>query len=442
MATSLQTPENIRRLQRKLYLKAKAEPAFRFYLLYDKIYREDILRHAYDLARSNKGAPGVDGETFAMVEAAGLEGWLAGLRDDLRAKTYRPEPVRRVMIPKPGGGERPLGIPTIRDRVVQTAAKLVLEPIFEADLDPGAYGYRPRRSGTDAIKEVHALLCRGYTDVVDADLSKYFDTIPHRALMQSVARRIVDRHVLRLIKLWLRAPVEEADGDGRRRMTGGQHSTCGTPQGGVVSPMLANLYMNRFLKYWRATGRGEAYRAQVISYADDFVILSRGYAAEALAWTRAVMTKLGLALNEAKTSVRNARQERFDFLGYTFGPHHYRKDGHWYLGASPSRKSIQRLKVKIGEILVPGNQASWPKVRDRLNSLLRGWTSYFSYGTRLMAYRAADNYVRDSVRGFLVRRHKVPTRGAKRFSDDVVFGELGVLRLRRVHIGAPPCASG
>ena len=233
---SLQTPENIRRLQRKLYLKAKAEPAFRFYLLYDKIYREDILRHAYDLARSNKGAPGVDGETFAMVEAAGLEGWLAGLRDDLRAKTYRPEPVRRVMIPKPGGGERPLGIPTIRERVVQTAAKLVLEPIFEADLDPGAYGYRPRRSGTDAIKEVHALLCRGYTDVVDADLSKSFDTIPHRALMQSVARRIVDRHVLRLIKLWLRVPVEEADGDGRRRMTGGRHSTCGTPQGGVVSP--------------------------------------------------------------------------------------------------------------------------------------------------------------------------------------------------------------
>ena len=346
------------------------------------------------------------------------------------------------MIPKPGGGERPLGIPTIRDRVVQTAAKLVLEPIFEADLDPGAYGYRPRRSGTDAIKEVHALLCRGYTDVVDADLSKYFDTIPHRALMQSVARRIVDRHVLRLIKLWLRVPIEETEGDGTRRMTGGRHSTCGTPQGGVVSPMLANLYMNRFLKHWRGSGRGEAYRAQVISYADDFVILSRGCAAEALAWTKAVMNRLGLALNEAKTSVRNARHEHFDFLGYTFGPHHYRKDGHWYLGASPSRKSVQRLKVRIGEILAPGNQAPWPKVRERLNSLLRGWTSYFSYGTRLMAYRAADNYVRDSVRGFLVRRHKVPTRGAKRFSDDVVFGELGVLRLRRVHIGAPPCASG
>jgi RNA-directed DNA polymerase len=215
---------------------------------------------------------GVDGMTFEMIEANGLGEWLSGIRVDLIAKTYRPAPVRRVMIPKPGGGERPLGIPTIRDRVVQTAAKLVLEPIFEADLDPSAYGYRPKRGGPDAIKEVHALLCRGYTDVVDADLSKYFDTIPHRDLIQSVARRIVDRNVLRLIKLWLKAPVEERDGDGKRRMSGGRHSTCGTPQGGVVSPMLANVYMNRFLKYWRQTGRNAAFHAHVVSYADDFVI--------------------------------------------------------------------------------------------------------------------------------------------------------------------------
>src|SRR6266851_2441134 len=178
---SLQTPESIRRLQRKLYLKAKAEPAYRFYLLYDKIYREDILDHAYALARANKGAPGVDGVTFAMVEAEGPEAWLANIRSELIAKTYRPAPVRRVMIPKPGGnGERALGIPTLRDRVVQTAAKLVLEPIFEADLDPSAFGYRPKRGGLDAIKEVHALICRGYTEEVDADLTKYFDTIPHR----------------------------------------------------------------------------------------------------------------------------------------------------------------------------------------------------------------------------------------------------------------------
>ncbi len=437
---SLQTPESIRRLQRKLYLKAKAEPAFRFYLLHDKICRADILRHAYNLARANGGAPGVDGVTFAAVEAVGVKEWLDGLRKDVVAKTYRPEPVRRVMIPKPGGGERPLGIPTIRDRVVQTAAKLVLEPIFEADFDPAAYGYRPRRSGADAIKEVHALLCRGYTDVVDADLSKYFDTIPHQDLMRSVARRIVDRHVLRLIKLWLKAPVEESGDDGRRRRTGGKSSTCGTPQGGVISPLLANLYMNRFLKHWRATGRGETYQARIVSYADDFVILSRKSAEEALAWTRQVMTKLGLALNEAKTAVRDARRESFDFLGYSFGPHRYRKDGHWYLGASPSKKSVLRLKAKVSDLMVPGNTRAWPEVRDQLNRLLHGWTTYFSYGTRMPAYRAVDHHVYDRVRHFLVRRHKVPTRGTNRFTHEAVFGTLGVLHLRRVHIGPPPCA--
>ena len=232
---NLTTPERIRSLQRKLYCKAKADPTFRFYTLYDKICRSDILEHAYALARANAGAPGVDGVTFAAIEASGLEEWLAGLREELATKTYRPEPVRRVTIPKPGGGERPLGIPTIRDRVAQTAAKLVLEPIFEADFEDSAYGYRPRRGATDAIKEVHRLICRGYTDVVDADLSKYFDTIPHSDLLRSVARRIVDRQVLRLLKLWLKTPIEERDGEGTRRMSGGKGSPCGTPQGGVVS---------------------------------------------------------------------------------------------------------------------------------------------------------------------------------------------------------------
>jgi len=438
---SLATPDNIRTLQRKLYLKAKAEPSFRFYLLYDKICRADILRHAYDLVRANKGAPGVDGVDFAAIEAAGLENWLHGIERDLRSKSYQPQPVRRVMIPKPGGGERPLGIPTVRDRVVQTAATLVLEPIFEADLDPSAYGYRPGRGGIDAVKVVHRLLCQGFTDVVDADLSKYFDTIPHDQMLASVAARIVDRHVLRLLKLWLKTPVEETDANGRRRISGGKASTCGTPQGGVISPMLANRYMNRFLKHWRNQGRGEAFQAHVVNYADDFVILSRGHAAEALAWTRQVMTKLGLTVNDTKTALRDARQEHFDFLGYSFGPHHFRKDGHWYLGASPSHKSVQRLKTRVGEILVPSNVAPWDDVRARLNHLLRGWASYFSYGTRLMAYRTADNHVYGSVRGFLERRHKVPSRGTRQFSSDTVFEKLGVLRLRRMHIGPPATAA-
>ncbi len=437
---NLTTPEKIRSLRRKLYVKAKAEPDFRFYQLYDKVWREDILHHAYRLARSNKGAPGVDGVSFAMIEAAGLENWLSGIRDELRGKTYRPQPVRRVLIAKPGGGTRPLGIPTIRDRVVQGAVKLVIEPIFEADLDPSAYGYRPKRSAGDATQMVHELLCRGYTDVVDADLSKYFDTIPHGELLQSVLRRIVDRNVLRLIKLWLRSPVEETGGDGKRRMSGGKKSRRGVPQGGTLSPLLASLYMNRFLKSWRLSGQGHRLRAEIVNYADDFVILSRGHAREALAWTRQVMGRLGLTLNEAKTSVREARQESFDFLGYSFGPHWFRKDGHWYLGASPSKRSVSRLKAKVRGVLGPGNHAPWPEVRDQLNSMLRGWSHDFDHGTRMPAYRAVNNAVYEAVRHFLVRRHKVSSRGTRRFPDRVVFGELGVIRLRRVHLGPPPCA--
>jgi RNA-directed DNA polymerase len=439
---SLATPIAIRTLQRKLYRKAKAEPAYRFYLLYDKIYREDILRHAYLLARANAGAPGVDGMTFAQIEASGLEKWLGGLREELVSKMYRPDPVRRVSIPKPDGGERPLGIPTIRDRVVQTATKLVLEPIFEADFEDSAYGYRPIRGAVDAVKEVHRLICRGYTDVVDADLSRYFDSIPHGELLKSVARRIVDRHVLRLIKLWLKAPIEEGDAGNRsRRISGGKSNARGTPQGGVASPLLANIYMNRFLKYWRLTGRGEAFRAHVIAYADDFVILSRGFAAEALAWTKAVMTRLGLTLNEAKTSLKNVRQERFDFLGYSFGPHRYKANGVWYLSASPSKKSMQRLKNKVGNMLVPSNNDPWPEVRDLLNSSLLGWSNYFCYGTRRSAFRSVDRYVYERVRDFLARRHKVAGRGTKRFSCKVVYGERGLMRLERLPLSALPCAS-
>jgi RNA-directed DNA polymerase len=210
---------------------------------------------------------------------------------------------------------------------------------------------------------------------------------------------------------------------------------------GVISPLLANLYMNRFLKHWRLTDRGEAFRAYIVSYADDFVILSRGHAAEALAWTAVVMTKLGLALNEAKTSLKDARKESFSFLGYTFGPHRYRKDGHWYLGASPSKKSVQRIKTTIGEILLPRQTGPWPQVRDRLNSVLRGWSAYFGYGTRLQAYRAVDQYVYDRVKHFLVRRHKVRNTGTRQFSRERVHGDFGVLRLLRVHLGPPPCAS-
>lgn len=439
IGVNLRTPQKIRELQRKLYAKAKEEPEFRFYQLYDKVYREDILEHAYRLARCNHGAAGVDGESFEDIEARGLQQWIEGLREELHDRTYKPTAVRRVMIPKPGGGQRPLGIPTIRDRVVQTAAKLLLEPIFEADFEDSAYGYRPERTARDAIRRVHESLCEGYSDIVDADLSRYFDTIPHAGLMRSVARRISDRHMLALIKNWLKVPVEERDEGGNRRMTGGKKGKRGTPQGGVISPLLANIYIHRYLRAWKERGKEKQYRSRIVVYADDFVILSRGRAREALAWTQWAMEQIGLSLNMAKTCIRDGRSESFDFLGYTFGPERYRKDGHWYLCAKPSKKSVQRLKGKVRQILRPGNQGGRTEVVAQLNRLLRGWATYYSYGTRLMAYRAVDQYVYEAMRHFLRRRHKVPTRGTRRFPAEAVFGEIGVLRLRPLHVGRPPC---
>ena len=426
---SLTTPEKIETLQRKLYAKAKAEPGFRFYLLYDKIYRADILAHAYELAKANKGAPGVDGVRFETVEAAGREGWLTALGEELRDKRYRPQPVRRVMIPKPGGGERPLGIPTIRDRVVQTAAKLVLEPVFEADFDPEAYGYRPGRGAVDAVRRVHGHLKAGYTDVVDADLSKYFDTIPHDELLQCVARRISDKQVLALIKMWLKTPVEEGPGSGGRRLTGGKGSKRGTPQGGVISPLLSNIYMNRFLKYWRRNGLGQRLEAHVVVYADDLVVLSRRQASEAYAVLKDVMTRIGLTVNETKTKLREAKTERFDFLGYTFGPYWDRRTGKRYLGAGPSAKSRQRLKAKVHALTVPGNVLPWPTVCERLNTMLAGWQAYFGYGTLSRSYGDVNWYVANRVRHFLRRRHKVRSRGSRQFSTGNVFEDRKVLKL-------------
>lgn len=435
---SLATPPKLQRLQAALYTKAKQAPAYRFYLLYDKVYRADILAHAYALSKQHGGAPGVDGVTFEDIEGAGTERWLAAVQEALRTETYRTQPVRRVMIPKPGGGERPLGIPTIRDRVVQTAAMLLVQPIFEADMDPTAYGYRPGRGALEAVQEVHRALCAGHTEVVDADVSQYFDTIPHAELMKSLARRISDGKLLRLLKLWLKAPVAEATRGGGWRYSGGKRATRGTPQGGVISPLLANLYMNRYLKVFRLRGLDRRYGARLVNYADDFVVLCRYGAAEVLAQSRRWFAQMGLTLNEQKTRVCDGRRESFNFLGYTFGPMRYRKDGHGYLGAAPAKQAVQRVKGRIRGILRPSNQAPRDVVVGELNRLLRGWANYFGYGTRYPAYRAVDNYVYERARHFLRRRHKVPTRGTRRFSAEVVFGELGVVRLRdRLHLGSP-----
>ncbi len=291
-----------------------------------------------------EGLASVDGQTFGEIEAHGEERWLEELQRELQRKTYRPQPVRRVLIPKPGGGERPLGIPTIKDRVAQTAAKLILEPIFEADFSDAAYGYRPGRSAVDAVQEVHQELKRGRTEVVDADLSKYFDTIPHAELMKSVARRIADKAVLHLIKMWLKVPVEERDEHGRARFSGGKRSKRGTPQGGVISPLLANIYMNRLLRAFEKSDLMKRCEAKIVSYADDFVVVARRGATKVLAQVKRWLGGMKLTLNESKTSIRNAWEEHFRFLGYELGPVVYKKTGQRYPGARPSKKAIEHAR--------------------------------------------------------------------------------------------------
>lgn len=440
---SLATPEKIRTLQRKLYVKAKREPEFRFYLVYDKVWRADILEHAYRLCRANGGVGGVDGVTFKRIEASeeGVEGWLRTLAAELREERYKPEAVRRVMIPKPDGGERPLGIPTVRDRVVQQAAKLVLEPIFEADFQPNAYGYRPKRGALDAVREVKEAILRGESHVVDADLSEYFDTIPHEELMKSVARRISDRKMLRLIKMWLKAPVEKTDAEGRTVRAGGKGSKVGTPQGGVASPLLANIYIHRLLKAWRKFDLELKLQARIINYADDLVIVCRGRSDLALKWLKWIVERLGLRLNETKTCIRDARRESFDFLGYTFGPMVYRPTGRTYLGAAPSKKRVKRLKRSLRTVLHPGNHAPLDEVVEEVNRKLCGWQKYFSVGTLWASYRAINSYSSSLLRKFLVRRHRVPGRGTRRFSDQYLHERLGLVRLQRRPKVAPSNAS-
>jgi len=425
---SLITPESVQALRRKLFLKAKREPRYRFYALYDKMCRPDILAHAYALVKANRGAPGVDGIRFEDIEMYGVERFLAELRQELLEKRYRPEAVLRVMIPKPNGGERPLGIPTVKDRVVQAAGKLVLEAIFEADFTDNAYGYRPRRSAIHAVRAVHQALKAGHTQVVDADLSKYFDTIPHAELMRSVARRVCDGAMLHLVKMWLEAPVQENSDKGKptRRSNGNR----GTPQGGVLSPLLANIYMRRFLKAWELRGNDRRFGSRIVNYADDFVILCRKHAAEALAEAQQILIRIGLTLNTTKTRICNTWQEPFDFLGYSFGVQYRFGGGQRYLAAHPSAKSVRRFKETLQRMV--GNHMSWQSEEDligNVNCRLRGWMNYFSYGTLWKTYHRLERFVQQRIRGWLVHKHRVGSRGECRYPVDYIYGTLGLLYL-------------
>jgi RNA-directed DNA polymerase len=433
---SLTPPPKVRKLQDALHSKAKNAPGYRFYALDDKLDREDILRFAYDRCQANGGAPGVDGQSFEDIEAQGLEPWLGELTEELRKETYRPQPVRRVNIPKDGqpGKFRPLGIPCIKDRVVQMAAVLVLEPIFETDLQPEQHAYRPEHSALDAVRQVEALLRAGHTDVIDADLSGYFDSIPHAELMKSAARRISDGRLLRLLKMWLEAPVEEIDTRGRHhRTTRNKDEGKGTPQGSPISPLLANVYMRRFVLGWKAAGHDRTLEARIVNYADDFVICCRATAATAMERMRAMMARLKLTVNETKTRECHVPEETFDFLGYRFGRCYDRRTGQSYVGARPSPKKIHRLCREISDLTSRSSlRLSVAEQVTRLNRTLRGWWNYFSHGTVGRAYQVVNNHAEERLRRWLCAKHKEPRPGYARYPSRYLYQDLGLVKLRKL----------
>jgi group II intron reverse transcriptase/maturase len=435
--------QKVQKLQAALHAKAKGSPSFRFYALYDKVYRADVLFTAFWQCRSNDGSPGVDGQTFEQIIDYGVERWLGELAEELRTKRYEPQAVRRVWIPKPDGKQRPLGIPTIRDRVVQTALLLVLEPIFEADLPAEQYAYRAEKSALAAVQEVHRLACYGHSEVVDADLSGYFDSIPHAELMRCLARRVSDKAVLHLVKLWLDAPVEETDERGHtQRTTRNRDEGRGTPQGAPLSPLLANLYMRRFVLGWKQLGHEARFRARIVNYADDFVILCRGRADEAMAAMRDMMQRLKLTVNEAKTRICKLPADSFDFLGYTIGMYWSWRQQRMVLSTRPSAKAVKRLKAKISEATRKHRTLlDVELVVTRLNRMLNGWANYFCRGPVSNAYRTIDKHVENRLRQWLGGKHKQSGLRHDLYPNEYLHGELGLVQLTARPRNVP-CAKG
>lgn len=431
---SLAASDSVRRLQTALHAKAKGDPTYRFYTLSDKVWREDVLTAAWRAVRRNGGTSGTDGETFEQIEERGLSEWLGKLTKELREQSYRPQAVRQVLIPKKQPGKyRPLGIPCIRDRVAQTAAMLVLTPIFEADLQAEQYAYREGRSALDAVRHVHRLVNTGYREVVDGDLSNYFGEIPHRELIRSLARRVSDRRVLGWIKLWLEMPVEEEDGTGGRRRTNRAHrERKGTPQGAPISPLLSNLYMRRFLLGWKALGYAREFRAEIVNYADDFVVCGQTAAEVMRTAVERIMDKLKLPINPSKTRCVRIPEEPLEFLGYRIGRNHRPRTGAPYVGTRPSRDRVRSMCRKISELTAARyGLLEVEEVVARLNRAMQGWANYYQLGQVSQAYRAVDRHAVRRLRQWLCRKHKVRAGRYVRFSDERLWEIHGLTRLSR-----------